>query len=264
MVNSGIGELVWPIVVAHRGASSTFPENTLSAFAGAVDAGADMIELDVRCTLDNGLVVRHDSHVPLAAGGSANVHELTLDDLRRNDADAGHDERARIPTLAEVLPELSGRIGLDIEIKNLPGDPGYDGDREQAVEQVVRLLDDLRFDGPVLITSFNPDSIRRARELAPHLATGFLRPKDAGLSSALRAATEHGHRFVLPQADAVEAGGEAFTRECHDAGVLVGTWTVDDPDRIGRLFSMGVDAVATNDPAAALPARDAARAGVQP
>jgi glycerophosphoryl diester phosphodiesterase len=261
---TGIGELVWPVVVAHRGASSTFPENTLSAFDGAVHTGADMIELDVRCTLDNALVVHHDSHVPLARGGAANVHELTLGDLRRNDAEAGHDDRTRIPTFDEVLSLLTRRIALDIEIKNIPGDPGYDGGREQAAEQVVRLLDDLRFDGPVLITSFNPASIAHVRKLAPHIATGFLTPKDAELASSMRAAVERGHRFVLPQADAVEAGGEAFTRECHDAGVLVGTWTVDDPGRIARLYGMGVDAVATNDPAAAVPVRDAARAAVQP
>ena len=74
----------------------------------------------------------------------------------------------------------------------------------------------------------------------------------------------HGHRFVLPQVDAVEAGGPDFARECHEAGVLVGTWTVDDPGRIARLYAMGVDAVATNDPAAAVPVRDAARGGAQP
>jgi glycerophosphoryl diester phosphodiesterase len=261
---SGIGELVWPVVIAHRGASSSFPENTLSAFDGAVSARADMIEFDVRCTLDNTLVVRHDSHVPLRAGGSAGVHELTLDDLRRNDTDAGRDERSRIPTLDDVLRELSGRIALDIEIKNIPGDPGYDGGREQALEQVVKLLDDLRFNGPVLITSFNAASIGRARELAPHLATGFLTTNDADLGSTLRMAQEHGHRFVLPQADSVEAGGEDFARECHDAGVLVGTWTVDDPGRIARLFAMGVDAVATNDPGGAVPVRDQAREGRHP
>jgi glycerophosphoryl diester phosphodiesterase len=261
---SGIGELVWPAIVAHRGASATFPENTLSAFDGAVDAGADMIELDVRCTLDNTLVVRHDSQIPLAGGDSANVHELTLDDVRRNDADLGHDERSRIPTFDEVLRSLTGRIALDIEIKNVPGDPGFDGGREYAAEQVVMLLDQLRFEGPVLITSFNPVAIARVRDVAPTLATGFLSPKDADLASTLRVAEEHGHRFVLPQADTVESGGEAFTAGCHDAGVLVGTWTVDDPARIGRLFAMGVDAVATNDPAAAIGVRDEARAGAQP
>jgi glycerophosphoryl diester phosphodiesterase len=261
---TGIGELVWPVVVAHRGASSTFPENTLSAFEGAVHAGADMIELDVRCTLDNALVVRHDSHVPLAGGGASNVHELTLDDLRRGDADEGHDERTRVPTLDEVLQLLNGRIALDIEIKNIPGDPGYDGGREQAAEQVVKLLDQWSFEGPVLITSFNPVAIARVRDLEPALATGFLSPKDADLGSTLREAEEHGHRFVLPQADAVEAGGEGFTRACRDAGVLLGTWTVDDPGRIARLYAMGVDAVATNDPAAAVPVRDEARAGRQP
>jgi glycerophosphoryl diester phosphodiesterase len=126
------------------------------------------------------------------------------------------------------------------------------------------LLDQLGFRGPVLVTSFNPVAIARVRDVAPTLATGFLSPKDADLASTLRVAEEHGHRFVLPQADAVEAGGEAFTDRCHAAGVLVGTWTVDDPDRIGRLFAMGVDAVATNDPDGAAPVRDEARAAGQP
>jgi len=261
---TGIGELVWPAIVAHRGASATFPENTLSAFDGAVDAGADMIELDVRCTMDNALVVRHDSLVPLAGGGSVNVHEMTVDDIRNNDADSGLDDRTRIPTFDEVLRSLTGRIALDVEIKNIPGDPGFDGGREYAAEQVVMLLDQLDFEGPVLITSFNPVAIARVRDVAPTLATGFLAPKAADLGSTLRVAEEHGHRFVLPQADAVEAGGEVFPRACHDAGVLVGTWTVDDPGRIGRLFELGVDAVATNDPVSAVPVRDEARGARQP
>ena len=62
----------------------------------------------------------------------------------------------------------------------------------------------------------------------------------------------------------MEAGGEEFARDCHEAGVLVGTWTVDDPGRIGRLFAMGVDAVATNDPGSAVTIRDRARAPRQP
>jgi glycerophosphoryl diester phosphodiesterase len=261
---TGIGELVWPAIIAHRGASSTYPENTLSAFDGAIDAGADMIELDVRCTMDNTLVVRHDSQVPLAGGGSANVHEMTLDDIRRNDAEQAHGERERIPTFDEVLTLLRGRIALDVEIKNIPGDPGFDGGRELAAEQVVMLLDQFDFVGPVLITSFNPVAIARVRDVAPTLPTGFLSPKDADLGGVLEVAREHGHRFVLPQADAVEAGGEAFTQACHDAGVLVGTWTVDDPVRIARLYAMGVAAVATNDPGSAVPVRDAARAARQP
>src|SRR5262249_5312850 len=147
----------------------------------------------------------------------------------------------------EVLPLLTGRIGLDIEIKNSPGDPCYDDGREQAAEQVVKLLDQFSFAGPVLVTSFSPASIGRVRELAPHLPTGLLTTRDAHLGPALAATTADRHAFILPQADAVEAGGEAFTRECREAGVRVGTWTVDDPDRIARLFAIGVDAVATND-----------------
>jgi glycerophosphoryl diester phosphodiesterase len=264
MVNSGIGELVWPVVVAHRGASASLPDNTLGAFEAAVRAGADIVELDVRCTLDNALVVVHDPYLPLSNGHRANVHELTHDDVRRIDAEAGRPPDRRVPTLSEALGVLSARAGVDIEIKNIPGEPGYDGGRERTAEQVVKLLDDIRFDGPVLISSFNPATLARVRERSPSAVTGFLSTASLDPRSALALAVEHGHAFVLPQAEAVESGGRDFTRACRASGIRVGTWTVDEPDRIARFFAMGVDAVATNDPGAAVSPRDAARAAGQP
>jgi glycerophosphoryl diester phosphodiesterase len=261
---SGIGELVWPVIVAHRGASSSLPDNTIAAFDAAALAGADIVELDVRCTLDNTLVVLHDPTVSIPDGNRANVHELTFADLRGIDAAAGRGPKLRVPTLAEALAAISGRAGVDIEIKNIPGEPGYDGDRERIAEQVVKLLDEIPFDGALLVSSFHPGSIARVRERSPATVTGFLSPAALDPRSALDLAVGQGHAFVLPPADIVEAAGEEFAAACRAAGVRLGTWTVDDPDRIARLFSMGVDAVATNDPAAAIPVRDAARAAGQP
>lgn len=252
------------MVVAHRGASAFSPENTIASFDAAAAAGADIVELDVRCTIDNTLVVLHDPDVSMPDGGRANVHELTFSDIRRIDAEAGREPDLRIPTLTETLASLSGRAGVDIEIKNIPGEPGYDGGREGIAEQVVKLLDEVTFDGLLLVSSFNPESIARVRERSPSTVTGFLSTASLDPRSALALAVEHGHAFVLPQVEAVEEGGEDFTRACRAAGTRVGTWTVDDPDRIARLFSIGVDAVATNDPAAAILVRDAARAAGQP
>src|SRR5438105_298377 len=70
---------MWPIVVAHRGASATFPENTLPSFEGAVEAGADVVELDVRMTADGVAVVMHDGDVATTTDGTGHVHELTLE-----------------------------------------------------------------------------------------------------------------------------------------------------------------------------------------
>jgi glycerophosphoryl diester phosphodiesterase len=264
MGTTGIGELVWPVVVAHRGASKVLPENTIAAFEAAVEFGADVVELDVRLTADDQLAVVHDPYILTADGRHEPVHSLTLERVRRLDEARGREERTRIPTLDEALDALSGRAGVDIEIKNLPGEPAYERGRQRIAERVVKLLDEMPFEDPVLISSFNPEAIGRVRELSSGVATGFLFTAALDPRSALALAVGQGHAFVLPQAEAVEAAGEGFVRECRAAGRRIGAWTVDAPARIARLFSLGVDAVATNDPQAAVPIRDAARAGRQP
>src|SRR5207249_2923525 len=110
-----------PAVVAHRGASATYPENTLESFEGAVESGADVVELDVRMTADGALVILHDADLSIATDGTGFVHERTLQEVKRLDAGVRLGRRAEVPTLEEVLTALSGRVGVNLEIKNLPG-----------------------------------------------------------------------------------------------------------------------------------------------
>lgn len=251
---------IWPLVVAHRGSSAEHPENTLPAFEAAVREGADVVELDVRLTADGVPVVLHDLDVSVATDGQGLVHELTLAEVKRLDASKGQGPRVEVPTLREALELLSGRVAVDIEIKNLPGEPSFDSPREAAAARVVEALEDVGFRGPVVVTSFNHVTIRRIRQLAPHLPTGLLTVPVVDPRSALRLAVDGGHAFVLPEARAVLEAGEAFVREAHGQGVRVGTWTVDDPAVLERLFGMGVDAVATNRPSVAVAVRDRLRA----
>ena len=116
------------------------------------------------------------------------------------------------------------------------------------------------FDGFVLMSSFNWLSIERVREIEPGIATGFLTTAAIDPWAGLLYVVQAGHTHVLPQAPAVFEAGRAFVDDAHDRGVQVGTWTVDLPEGIERLFTMGVDAVATNDPAAAVRIRDRFRA----
>jgi len=120
----------FPLVVAHRGASATHPENTLEAFEAAVRAGAKMVEFDVRLTADGVPVVLHDADVSRTTDGRGLVHELTFEELRRFSAGRWEGRRLTVPSLREVLELLSGRAGVDIEVKHLPGEPGYDPSRE--------------------------------------------------------------------------------------------------------------------------------------
>ena len=249
-IEPGFGEERWPAVVAHRGASATHPENTLGSFEAAVEAGADVVEMDVRLTADGVPVISHDPGLAATTGHGRLVREVTLSELKRLDAS--------VPTLREAMEVLSGRAGIDIE--NIPGQPDFDSPREAVAEDVVRQLDGSGFVGSVLVSSFNWLSIERVRELAPTIRTGFLTTDDVDPRAALAYAHEHGHAFVLPQAGALLEAGEGFVTEAHAERVRVGTWTVDDPATIGLLFSWGVDAVASNDPSTAVPVRDAARA----
>ncbi len=242
--------------MAHRGASTEHPENTLVAFEAAVAAGADAVELDVRLTADGVPVILHDLDVSVVTDGTGHVHRMTLREVKRLRV---HGEE--VPTLAEVLTLLSGRIAVDVEIKNLPGEEPFDSPREAIAESVVRTLDETAFSGHVLASSFNWLSIERIRALAPDVDTGFLTIAPIDPLAALVYADAHGHEYVLPHVDALLAAGEAFVVEAHDRGVRVGTWTVDEEERLARLFGWGVDAVASNRPELAVRVRDAVRAG---
>jgi glycerophosphoryl diester phosphodiesterase len=260
MAHTNIPRENWPLVVAHRGASAAYPENTLMAFEGAIAAGADVVELDVRLTADGVLVILHDMDVSAVTDGSGLVHRLSLKEVKALDASGGRGARAEIPTLQEALELLSGRAGVNVEVKNLPGEPAFDSPREEVAEEVVRTLGDAAFVGSVLVSSFNWLSIERVRELEPGVATGFLTTALIDPSAALVYARSRGHAYVLPQAPALFEAGPAFVEEAHGDGLRVGTWTVDLAEGIERLFAMGVDAVATNVPEVAVPIRDAFRA----
>lgn len=245
-------------MVAHRGASARVPENTLAAFEAAVADGADVVELDVRLTEDGIPVVLHDPDVSSTTDGSGYVHELTLAEVKRLDASHGEGEGQEIPTLAEALETIRG-IGVNLEIKNLPGEPAFDSPNESTLEAALRVLHDVRFDGPVLVSSFNWLTIERARALSSEIRTGFLTIAAIDPWAALVYVRSRGHDFVLPQSPALLTAGEGFVRDARSHGVLVGTWVVDDQEMLSTLYSWGLDAVATNDPRLAVTVRDSAQ-----
>src|SRR5262249_20289210 len=166
-----------------------------------------------------------------------------------------------VPTFAEALQTLAGRAGVDVEIKNLPGEPAFDSPREAIADAVLDELDAAGFGDPVIVSSFNWLSIERIRRARPEVPTGFLAAAMIDPAAALVYARSAGHVFVLPQFPALLQAGEAFVTKAHAEGVRVGTWTVDEPEDLRRLFGMGVDAVATNRPGLAVEVRRGWRAG---
>jgi glycerophosphoryl diester phosphodiesterase len=249
---SGSVEQSRPLVIAHRGASLAFPENTLPAFEAAIAAGADLIELDVRLTRDGLPVVSHDGWLG-SPGEGPFIHQMTLVEIRRLDGPSGD-----IPTLGDVLDLVAERVGIDLEVKNLPDEPSFDSPDESVASAVVDALD--RLDEPVrrsmLVSSFNWLSIEHVRAIAPDVATGFLTWPSIDPHAAIAYARERGHQFVLPQVYGLTEAGPDAIRAAHGAGLRIGTWVVDRPEDIERMLAWGVDAVITNDPAAGVAVRD--------
>ena len=225
------------LVIGHRGSSQAFPENTLAAFHGAVDQGADGVELDVRRTADGALAISHDDTLP---DGTV-VVETAFADLP--------DE---IPDLAAVLDVCSSLAMVNIEIKNWPDDKDFDV-TEQVAGAVVDLL---RARGELsggrhLISSFHLPTIDRVHELAADVPTAWLIGMVEEPARLIERTAEHGHVAIHPHHVFVN---DDFVTRAHAAGLAVNTWTCDDPERIRWLADLGVDAVVTNVPDVALAA----------
>ena len=215
-----------PIVIAHRGASAAFPENTIEAFLGAAEHGADWVELDARRTRDGAVVVHHDAHLP----DGRPIVELTAADLP-----------ASVPSLAAALDACEG-MGVNIEIKNNQPDPDHDPD-EWVAEATVVLLAERGGRDDVLISSFNPSTLVRVRERAPHLATALLVNEPP--ADVVELLVTVGHSALHPHDWFVDI---ELVTACHAAGVTVNVWTVDDPVRMAELLAHGVDGLCTNVP----------------
>lgn len=225
------------LVIAHRGASAAFPENTLAAFSGAIAQGADGVELDVRRTADQYLAVAHDDAL---ADGRVLVET------------AGADLPDDITELATALDVCAPLAIVNIEIKNWPDDRDFDP-QEQLAASVVALLDERGEldDGRNLISCFHLPTVDRVHELAPGVATAWLLGLVEDAGELIDKAAQHGHVAVHPHHLFVN---EDFVSRAHAAGLAVNTWTCDDPDRIRWLAEVGVDAVVTNVPDVALAA----------
>ena len=218
-----------PMIVAHRGASADHPENTVEAFVGAKEQGADGVELDVRLSADDVLVLHHDAHLP----DGRMVREVMADELPES-----------VPSLAEAL-EATNPLFTNIELKNLRSDPDYDAVEGLAIA-VAGLIAAFEAHERVLVSSFDLDSVLRIRATDPDVPLGWLVWGQADPAQLIGRVEAHGFQAIHPHDLLVDA---AFVRRAHDAGIAVNVWTVDDPERGLALVEMGVDAIITNTPA---------------
>ena len=235
-INPGVEYVQTMEVTAHRGASVLYPENTMAAFEGAVELGADWIELDVQQSRDGEIFVMHDTNFSRTCGVDKNSWETDWEEISQMDAGSWFsDEFAgeKVPLLSEVLTfaKKSG-IKLNIELKPT----GYETDFEK---QVVGLIVDAGMQEQCVITSLKYDVIENTKAADSSVRTAYVLSMAYGDINELTASDY----FSIEATSATEA----MVNRVHGAGKQLFVWTVDSQDNMKKMIELGVDNIITND-----------------
>lgn len=217
-----------PERIAHRGAPRELPENTLPAFARAIERGADGIELDVHTTRDGVVVVHHD---PALASGEViaqtDWHERGVRGLESS-------PWVGVPTLADVFAlTRGGRVRVYVEIK---------GDGITAA-----VVDDVQHSGMperCALHSFDHEAIAWAARIAPQIRRGLLFDSRPSAGELARAVAATAALDVWPRWDTIDVD---LVHEVHAREARVLAWTVNTTDAVRSLSALGVDGLCTDD-----------------
>lgn len=229
-----------PLIIAHRGAGhkgkeATTHENTIAAFQVGLAAGADGIEIDVRRTADGVLIIHHNRRFP---GQRMPIPLMSYAEV----CAVARSREYAVPTLAETIRFCSGRMLLDVELK----EAGYEAEVLAACRIMIKR-------NRVVFTSFYPAVVAAVKSIAREAKAGLLVGlRQAGKSTLLRrgesslvVAQKCGADFIAPHWRLATA---SFCRRAHDAGLPVVVWTVDKVSLIGGLRQKNVGAIITNHP----------------
>ena len=223
-------------VTAHRGYSAAYPENTIPAFKGAIQVGADWAELDVQQTADGEVIVMHDSNLKRTTGLDKEVWQVTWDEIKDLDNGSWFDKKyqtVRIPTLEEVLKVCRGKIHLNIEIKP----SGHDKDLE---EQVAKLLKKYHMRDTCVVSSLKYDSLRKIKQADDSIETAYITSVSYGNFTDLEYADGYSVESTLLS--------KSFVNKAQKAGKQIYVWTVNSEERLEKVVGMGIDNVITDDP----------------
>jgi len=230
-----------PLIIGHRGASARAPENSLEAFSRAQGDGADGVELDVLRCASGEVVVFHDDDLSRLGGRPERIAALSLAQLRALRLTSG----AAIPTLDEALGACPGLL-VNVELKA----SGVSwGTIRALVAAVAAVTDRPGVRERILISSFHPYALFAWQRRVPSIPAGLLFEVDAPVYLRRAWALPWLRPFSVHPQDVL--CDDASLRRWHAQGHRVAVWTVDDRAALRRLAAAGVDAIITNDPAAA-------------
>ena len=227
--------------IAHRGASGQYPENSRLAFTKAIEAGADMIELDCQLSRDGHVVVFHDEQLRRITGVRGALTSKTLDQLKTLDIGRWRKKSfkgERILTLEEALDVLAGKVDLCLEIKN------YSGSSTGIELKILFILSHYDYLDRTIVSSFDCRCLGRIRELAPEISIGLI------FGSAVKQDPFESAKQV--GATSLHVQKSVATRELLSAaweeGLDVHVWTVNELRDMDAFVSMGVQGVISDFP----------------
>lgn len=228
-----------PRVLAHRGLALDAPENTLLAFAAALNAGVTHLETDVHGSADGVAMVSHDPDLVRMAGRSVRIDQLTSHELRRVALGSGQGY-CSLAEMLDAFPEA--RVNIDVKAAS-------------AIPGTIAAIRDARATDRVLIGSFSDARRRGVVDALPGVATSASSSSARAAVLAARAGIGPAVRRALVGVQAVQIPprvGRVATLTAgsvarfHDAGVEVHAWTINEPDEMARLLDLGVDGLVTD------------------
>jgi len=214
--------------IAHRGARTELPENTVAAFERAFEHGATGIELDVHSSRDGVIVVHHDPELAYSVSGALlPIAETTWEEIRASGVRSG----ASIPRLTEVLAVVPPGATAYVEIK---------GARiEQLVADVIAVSS-----AKCAVHSFDHATIGRISAIAPDLPRGLLFESVESLGSLESEVKRASARDVWPHHSLIDS---ALVARARAVGARVIAWTVNSRAEAARLAALGIDGICTDD-----------------
>jgi len=232
-----------PFILGHRGARNDAPENTMAAFAEALEQGADGFELDTQLTSDGHVVAFHDKTVDRVTNGHGKLFQMTLAQLRELDAGSSFSEKfkgEKIPTLDEVFETFGKRAMINVELKN------FSTPFDHLAEKVCAAVRRHSMQTNVIFSSFLPWDLRVAARLLPEVPRGLLTIKGRWGTWGRSFGFNFGNYTALhPNLGDVTA---QQVQRVHKLKRKINVWTVNAEEDARRLSSWGVDGVITDAP----------------
>ncbi|MFS0594718.1 glycerophosphodiester phosphodiesterase [Cytobacillus horneckiae] len=231
------------MIFAHRGLSGRYPENTMAAFEAALQTGAHGIELDVQLSKDGQLVIIHDEEVNRTTDGTGYIRDFKYEDIKQLDAGSWFNKSSygiAIPTLDEVFEwatKQNNHLMINVELKN-------DVIRYEGMEEkVLALINRYGISDRIILSSFNPESLRKIRMLDSDIQIGYL---ILGMQkNAVTVAENIGANAI--HCEAVFALSE-YGQKAIERGLPLRVYTINTLSEGEKLLAAGTEVIMTDYP----------------